>query len=220
MWAPLPLGPVVWDVYPVGPSQIGILDDTRAVTLFRNQTSSPVRVRCTRRRDFAVGAFGGRPFGRGSSGAVTRWTGTAPWNTVLQPWVTRRRKRHPHHRHQRHGSMGRRGRNPPARGRFDVAHGADACPDRWSHSEHVRARASNDVRVLGGDGVIHRWDGSDTWQTDTLPPADGPSGELRAISGSEYRTTSGSSAEIACSTRPTAPVGCAARPPMGTRNPR
>ena len=99
-WTPPPLGRVVWDLFQAGPSQIGILDDAHAVTLFKNLTSAPLGAAAPVGVTSLWGRSAADLWGVGSPGAVTRWTGTAPWNPVLQPWSLDS-GRHPHHRHQR-----------------------------------------------------------------------------------------------------------------------
>src|SRR6185295_7306079 len=48
----------------------------------------------------------------------------------------------------------------------------------------VWARAADDVWVLGGDGLVHRGNGSGDWQTDDSPLRDPTDNDLHAISGS------------------------------------
>jgi hypothetical protein len=182
-WTPPPLGRVVWDLFPAGPSQIGILDDAHTVTLFKNLTSAPLGAAAPAGVTSLWGRSAADLWGMGSPGALTRWTGNPPWNTVLQPWSlasgsgTRVTGTSATDLWAAVGGTLLHGDGSTWHTALTPAETGGRIPDIW-------ARAPNDVRVLGGDGVIHRWDGSGVWRTDTLPPATGTSAELRAISGS------------------------------------
>lgn len=178
-WVPVPQDRTVWDLFPVGAGQIGILNDARAVLLFTGLmpvllgTAAPPKVTSI------FGRAADDLWGVGAAGTVARWTGSR-WDAVLQPWSLS-------------SGSGTRITGSSATDLWAVVGGvllqgdgatwrtARTAEQTGGRIHDVWARAANDVWVLAGDGAIQRWTGQ--WNIEHLPPAGGAHAELRAISG-------------------------------------
>ncbi|HVT08842.1 MAG TPA: hypothetical protein VHO67_15395, partial [Polyangia bacterium] len=178
-WSPVPWAHTIWSLFPAGASQVGILDDTHAVTLSPALTPVPLGS-----APADVTSIFGRTaadlWGVGGPGVVSRSQGNA-WGNVLSPWSL-------------NTGSGTRVTGTSATELWAAVGGALLQGDgtQWHTAltpaqtggtiADIWAPSSKDVRVLGGDGVIHHWDGT-VWNADAPPPASGGSSALRAISG-------------------------------------
>jgi len=180
LWSPSPWSQAVWNLFPAGAAQIGILDDTHAVTLSPTLTPVPLGP-----APADVTSIFGRTaadlWGVAGPGVVVRRQGDG-WNSVLSPWSLST-------------GTGTRVTGSSGTDLWAAVGGALLQGDgsKWHTAltpaqtggtiADVWASSAKDVRVLGGDGVIHHWNGT-VWTADSPPPASGGNSALRAISGS------------------------------------
>jgi hypothetical protein len=168
------------NLFPVGAAAVGTMNDAHAVTLFAGGGGTSLPVAAPPEVSALWGRSANDIWGLGDLGVVTRWDGAA-WNAQLPGWALSR-------------DAGTRvtGSGPTdlwAVVGATLLHGdgsswapALAPQDVGGRIYDVWARAPDDVWVLGGDALIHRWTGTD-WQTDDPPPRGATTPEMRKISG-------------------------------------
>lgn len=169
------------DLFPVGAAAVGTMDDAHAVSVLARDGGASVLAAPAPR---AVAALWGRSandiWGFGDLGFAARWTGAA-WAPRLPGWSL-----------SGDPAVAITGSGPNdlwAVAGATLLHGdgvswvAALTPeDVGGRIFDVWARAADDVWVLGGDALIHRWNGA-AWRTEDPPPRGATTPEMRAISG-------------------------------------
>jgi hypothetical protein len=168
-------------LFPLGAAAVGSLNDDRTVSVFAR--TGGARSLPAPAPD-AISALWGRSaddiWGFGARGAASHWDG-ASWRPQLPAWAL-----------SGDDAVRVTGSGPGdlwAVVGSTLLHGDGATWSTALTSQQVGgrvydlwARAPDDVWVLGGDALIHRWNGS-KWATIDPPPRGNTTLEMRAISG-------------------------------------
>ncbi|HET6146822.1 MAG TPA: hypothetical protein VFH68_04775 [Polyangia bacterium] len=167
-------------LFSLGPAAVGSLNDNRTISVFARDGTSALSAPAPD----AVSALWGRAardiWGFGARGAASHWNGES-WTPQLPGWAL-----------SGDDAVRVTGSGPGdlwAVAGSTLLHGDGATWSAALTSQQVGgrifdlwARASDDVWVLGGDALIHRWNGR-TWSTIDPPPRGNSTLEMRAISG-------------------------------------
>jgi hypothetical protein len=168
------------NLFPVGTDAVGTMDDRQAISIVARNgaTSSPAAA------PDAVSGLWGRAandiWGFGALGVAAHWNGTS-WTEALPGWALT------------HDDVVKVTGSGPT-DLWAIAGGTvlywdgelwrpALTPQQVGGTVYdVWARAPDDVWVLGGDALIHRWNGA-AWRTEDPPPRGTTSPDMRAISG-------------------------------------
>jgi hypothetical protein len=168
------------DLFSLGPGAVGTMSDSHAVSVFARTGASSLAVPAP---DGAGSLWGSSPndiWGLGVGGFASHWDGGA-WKPQLPGWSLS-------------GDDATRVTGSSATDLWAVAGGALLHGDgeTWQRAltpqqvggsiYDVWAHTPSDVWVLGGDALIHRWNGA-SWQTTDPTPRGATTPEMRAISG-------------------------------------
>ena len=166
-------------LFSVGATAVGAMSDSHAISVFsRGGATLPVPA------PDAVSALVGRStndiWGLGARGAASHWEGTA-WTPHLPAWMLsgddaiKVTGSGPTDLWAVVGSTLLHGDGSTWRTALTSTEVGGRIYDLW-------ARAPDDVWLLGGDALIHRWTGA-AWHTEDPPPRGATTPEMRAISG-------------------------------------